>query len=151
MFNAVVTAPEGYNGFVETTGSGNATFLGIPGDEPYASGSNNNIYAISDFGDTQSYVLRNGNFVAVDEDGGIGAHRCWLNVTKSTTNNAPRLRITMDGETTSMDNGQWTMDNGQWTMDNWAGAWYTLEGRKLDSKPTKKGVYINNGKKYIIK
>jgi len=30
-------------------------------------------------------------------------------------------------------------------------AWYTLEGRKLVEKPTQKGVYINNGKKHIIK
>ena len=29
--------------------------------------------------------------------------------------------------------------------------WYTLDGRKLSSKPTAKGLYINNGKKIIIK
>ena len=29
--------------------------------------------------------------------------------------------------------------------------WYTLDGRKLSSKPTVKGLYINNGKKIIIK
>ena len=32
-----------------------------------------------------------------------------------------------------------------------AGAWYSLDGRKLDAKPTKKGVYIQNGKKIVIK
>jgi hypothetical protein len=32
-----------------------------------------------------------------------------------------------------------------------AGAWYTLDGRKLDGKPAKKGVYINNGHKVVIK
>ena len=30
-------------------------------------------------------------------------------------------------------------------------AWYTLDGRKLDGKPTKKGLYINNGKIIMIK
>ncbi len=30
-------------------------------------------------------------------------------------------------------------------------AWYTLDGRKLQSKPTTKGIYINNGKKTVIK
>ena len=30
-------------------------------------------------------------------------------------------------------------------------AWYTLDGRKLDKKPTAKGVYINNGCKIVIK
>ena len=29
--------------------------------------------------------------------------------------------------------------------------WYTLDGRKLQSEPTRKGVYINNGKKVVIK
>lgn len=28
--------------------------------------------------------------------------------------------------------------------------WYTLDGRKLDGKPTKKGLYIHNGKKLVI-
>ena len=51
----------------------------------------------------------------------------------------------------SMDNGQWTMDNGQWTMDNEAGAWYELSGRCLQSKPTKSGIYIHNGRKVVIK
>ena len=32
-----------------------------------------------------------------------------------------------------------------------AGAWYSIDGRKLDAKPTKKGVYIRGGKKVIIK
>ena len=32
-----------------------------------------------------------------------------------------------------------------------ADAWYTLDGRKLAGQPTAKGVYINNGKKVVIK
>lgn len=35
--------------------------------------------------------------------------------------------------------------------DNGTGDWYSLDGRKLSSKPTKKGVYIQNGKKIVIK
>jgi hypothetical protein len=42
------------------------------------------------------------------------------------------------------------MDNGQWTMDNYSDEWYTIEGQKLSGKPTKKGVYIQNGKKTIL-
>ncbi len=29
--------------------------------------------------------------------------------------------------------------------------WYTLDGRRLNAKPTQTGVYINNKKKVIIK
>ena len=32
-----------------------------------------------------------------------------------------------------------------------ADAWYSLDGRKLDGQPTKKGVYIQNGKKIVMK
>lgn len=31
------------------------------------------------------------------------------------------------------------------------GGWYTIDGRTLSGKPTQRGVYINNGKKVIIK
>lgn len=30
-------------------------------------------------------------------------------------------------------------------------AWYSLDGRRLSGKPVKKGVYVRNGQKYIIK
>jgi hypothetical protein len=30
-------------------------------------------------------------------------------------------------------------------------AWYTVNGVKLNAKPTQKGIYINNGKKYAVK
>jgi len=29
--------------------------------------------------------------------------------------------------------------------------WYTLDGRRLSAKPTQKGLYINNGRKTVIK
>ena len=34
---------------------------------------------------------------------------------------------------------------------NGTGDWYSLDGRKLSAKPTQKGVYIQNGKKIVIK
>ena len=34
---------------------------------------------------------------------------------------------------------------------NSADAWYSIDGRKLDSKPTRSGVYVNNGRKVVIK
>ena len=29
--------------------------------------------------------------------------------------------------------------------------WYTIDGRRLAGKPTQSGIYINNGKKILIK
>ena len=62
------------------------------------------------------------------------------------TSNAP-LRIVIDDTTEikSIDNGQLIMDNGQ------SGEWYTLDGRRLSGKPAKKGLYIWNGQKRVVK
>ncbi|MCR4602023.1 MAG: hypothetical protein K5683_00640 [Prevotella sp.] len=49
-----------------------------------------------------------------------------------------------------LDFGQET--TGIATVDITAGdAWYTLDGRRLSAKPTQKGLYINNGRKTVIK
>jgi len=40
------------------------------------------------------------------------------------------------------------IDNGQLTIDN---SWYDMNGRKLNGKPSRAGVYINNGNKVVIK
>ena len=44
-----------------------------------------------------------------------------------------------------------SIGNGQLTMDNYTDKWYTIEGQKLSGKPTKKGVYIYNGKRVVIR
>ena len=43
------------------------------------------------------------------------------------------------------------IDNGKWVIDNEAGSWYTVDGMKLRGKPTKRGLYIMNGQKVVIK
>ena len=52
-----------------------------------------------------------------------------------------------NGETTGI--GTINTKTGEMTFDS--EAWYTLDGVKLSGKPTKKGLYINNGRKVIIK
>ena len=37
------------------------------------------------------------------------------------------------------------------STDNKDGAWYTLDGRKLNETPQKKGIYINNNKKVMVR
>ena len=53
--------------------------------------------------------------------------------------------VSRSGETTAI--GTLDTTTGKMTFDSW----YTLDGVKLNGKPTKKGIYINNGKKIIIK
>lgn len=44
-----------------------------------------------------------------------------------------------------------SIENGELIIENDADNWYTLDGLKLNGKPTQKGLYINNGKKVAIK
>ena len=44
-----------------------------------------------------------------------------------------------------------SVDNSQSATGNEAGAWYTIDGRKLSGKPVQKGIYIVNGKKVAVK
>ena len=56
------------------------------------------------------------------------------------------LRMVIDDEEETT--GVASMADG---IDDMSDEWYTLDGRKLNSKPTTKGLYIVNGKKVMIK
>ncbi|MBR3109873.1 MAG: hypothetical protein IKH35_01635 [Prevotella sp.] len=55
--------------------------------------------------------------------------------------------ISANGETTAI--GTLDTKTGEVTFDS--EAWYTLDGVRLSGKPSTKGIYINNGKKVVIK
>ena len=52
-----------------------------------------------------------------------------------------------NGQTTAI--GTIDTKTGEMTFDS--EAWYTLDGVRLSGKPSKKGLYINNGRKVVIK
>ena len=58
---------------------------------------------------------------------------------------APGLKMVFDDESTEIK----TTDFTDYTDKT--GAWYSLDGRKLDKQPTQKGVYIHGNKKIVIK
>ena len=55
--------------------------------------------------------------------------------------------VSADGEVTGI--GEIDTKTGEMTFDS--EAWYTLNGVRLSGKPTKKGLYIMNGKKVVVK
>ena len=55
--------------------------------------------------------------------------------------------ISANGETTAI--GTLDTTTGEVSFDS--EAWYTLDGVRLSGKPSSKGIYINNGKKVVIK
>ena len=56
--------------------------------------------------------------------------------------------LNFDGDETTAIH---VIDNEPNTSGNYVDTWFTLDGQKLYSKPTRKGIYIQNGKKYIVK
>ena len=89
------------------------------------------------------YTLYKDEFVMVSS-GTLPAGVAFL--PEPSAKNAPRLTI-YKGETTEIDivNGEGLSVNGE------ADAWYTIDGKKMGGKPEKKGMYIHNGQKVVIK
>ena len=86
----------------------------------------------------RTYMLKSGEFVAVDQFDGIAANRCWLTLSGTP---AASLQIRRGGttEVSGVKELRPVRDD----------AWYSITGRRV-SKPTR-GVYINNGRKILIK
>ena len=94
----------------------------------------------SDLTTKDYYTLSGGKvFAKALNPGTIGVNKCWLEIDKGST--ARQIELVFDSEATGIR----SMDNGQLIMDNW----YDLNGRKLNSAPTRKGVYIKNGQKVV--
>ncbi len=92
--------------------------------------------------DTQAnYVCTGKQFTWVKDAGTIAANRCWLELVSST--GAPVLDIVFDGNATGIETTKFTDDAND--------VWYDLNGRRLQAKPTTKGVYILNGRKVVVK
>ena len=91
-----------------------------------------------------NYAFNGKQFVYVKNAIAIGANKAYLSI-PATISNARTINLVFDDGTTGIE----AIDNGQWSIDN--GQWYDLNGRRLQGKPTKKGVYIQNGKKVVVK
>ena len=98
------------------------------------------------------YVLNNsGDFILAyptEGDDKIAAHKCYIDWNIGYNGNTPApARLISSGDATGID----SMVNGQWSMDNLDGDWFSLDGRRLNGQPTRKGIYIHHGKKTVIK
>ena len=110
--------------------------------------------------DGSSYTVNPGDFVKAMAGASIAPFRAYLKYT-APVSGAPRRgaaeealpsRMTVrlvnaDGDVTAI--GTIDTKTGEIRFDS--EAWYTLDGRRLNGKPAQKGVYINNGKKIIVK
>ena len=90
---------------------------------------------------SNNYAFNGKQFVWVKTALAVGQYKAWLEVPTG-TQSAPILTLVF-GDATKIENTNVpNLTNGDW---------YDLNGRKLQNMPTKKGVYIHNGKKVVIK
>jgi hypothetical protein len=76
----------------------------------------------------------------------LKAHSAYLKLLTADVNAARAITMDFgDGETTGIA----TITNDRESMAD--DAWYTVDGKKLDGQPVKKGLYIHNGRKTVIK
>ena len=92
------------------------------------------------YSDGLTYVLYGDKFIRTNSSYGIAANRCWLVIANPA---GARLNILLD-ETTGLSEALRVEREA-------TDAWYSLDGRRLQGKPSAKGVYINKGKKTVVK
>ena len=98
-----------------------------------------------------NFILANGkhgiSFYTLSEAGIITAGKAYLSLPTSDVGAmAGGFTMAFEDEETTGISEEVIVNCEQSTGD-----WYTLDGRRLDKKPTQKGVYIVNGKKMVVK
>jgi hypothetical protein len=95
-----------------------------------------------------NFILANGSYgidwYTLSEAGAIGANKAYLRLPTSALSSSARLTMEF-GDATAI--AEMRNEKGERRND----AWYTVNGVKLSGKPTKKGLYIHNGRKETIK
>lgn len=96
---------------------------------------------------TNGYVLNGNEFVAVDEAVTVKGGEAYLNVEPVAS--ASRLAISFTDATGLSD----AAGIDTVILDNAAtsGTWYTLQGVRLEGKPSKQGIYLHQGRKVVVK
>ena len=90
------------------------------------------------------YVCNGKEFIKVRGAGTLAANKAYLKVTGNAPASIPFRR--------SIDGGEGTtgIDASLVNSEEVNSVWYDLNGRRLQGKPSQKGVYIKNGKKVIV-
>ena len=100
---------------------------------------------LEDVNVTSGYVLSGNQFVAISGEVTVKAGEAYLNIMPEVSANAPRLSIHFSDTSTLGIEGV----HADETSKN--GSWYTLQGARLEGKPTKRGIYLHQGRKVVVK
>ena len=93
-----------------------------------------------------NYAFNGKEFVWVKNALNIPANKAWLEIGSTPAAGSRSVKLVFRNSLTGIEGI--AADKAEADGD---GNWYDLNGRKLNSKPTTKGVYINNGRKVVIK
>ena len=98
-----------------------------------------------------NFILANGkygiSFYTLSQEGVIVAGKAYLSLpTEAVVALANGITLEFDDEETTGISDE-VIVNSEKSVD----VWYTVDGQKIEGKPTQKGVYIVNGKKMVIK
>jgi len=145
---------------VKNTSNEQKTVLLIPCNEPelaitvadeFVGTLGNTTFSEDDMKAADYYVCNGKEFIKVRGAGTLAANMAYLKfVTVQQQLNAPQyINIVMGGDLGEGTTGVDLIDNGKLIIDN--DGWYDLNGRRLQGKPSQKGIYIKNGKKVVVK
>ena len=152
LSDAVQIMPKNTPMLVYNKGTEEKTFLLIPTEDEA-----NQVTAANEFKGTLStmgmpgstsitdyYVCTGKAFRWVKNAGTIAANKCWLQIGEQpATTRANTRSIVGGGNTTGIDG----IENDESAVEGY----YDLNGRKLQGKPTRGGIYIQNGRKVIVR
>ena len=92
------------------------------------------------------YLGANNKLYYPSQDVKFGAFRAYFQLDGITAADVSTTRMVFEGNEAS---GITTTNHTNFANND--GVWYDLSGRKLNGKPTTKGLYIVNGKKVVVK
>lgn len=127
------------------------------------SGSTIQVVETSEDGALRNLYLKDGTFKKVKNYANIANGKCYLQAPSDIVAamargmEDPDFNLIVNDELMSMsfsdldedENATGIISTTNYT--NSVDAWYSLDGRKLNCKPTRSGVYVNNGRKVVLK
>ena len=93
------------------------------------------------------YVCNGKEFIKVRGAGTLAANKAYLFVEGNNTPASIPFRRSIGGE----GEGTTSIDASLVNSEEVNSVWYDLNGRRLQGKPSQKGIYIKNGKKIVVK
>ena len=120
---------------------------GVAGDYRVRFLGSYNSVSLAAYDKSYLYFGANNKLLWPDQNVTLGACRAYFKIGENNAVNAKgftRFVIDFGEETTAIHDAEVIMQNGN------ADAWYTVDGIRLSGKPSKKGMYINNGKKVVV-